>query len=100
MCIRDRAERREQENLELYQNYAVQYPQNREYWEKQAERCAAKIGTYIMMTFDEFQAAQRAYYLGMPLHEITCLLYTSDTFFIRAGQTEKPKLEVMDFDQP
>lgn len=23
-----------------------------------------------------------------------------DTFFIRAGQTEKPKLEVMDFDQP
>lgn len=67
----ERAERRAREDLELYQNYAVQYPQNREYWEKQAERCAAKIGTYVMMTFDEFQAAQRAYYLGMPLHEIT-----------------------------
>lgn len=29
----ERAERRAREDLELYQNYAVQYPQNREYWE-------------------------------------------------------------------
>lgn len=65
------AERDAREGMERAESYAAEYPDNRDYWQYQAEQYRKVIGTYAMMTFDEQQANERAYLLALPLYEIS-----------------------------
>lgn len=65
------AEKNALESMERASRLAIEIPSMREYWQQQAAKHRATIGTYAIMTFEEHQAKERAYILSLPLHEIT-----------------------------